>query len=513
MSVPALLPALLLALSPPATSAPATSPAAVPAPTIAGDYLEVRTCDVYTGPCFANGEVGALGKEATVAWSIDQGSLGGVDLAGLSVVAVIQARATLGDPFHDPEPSALVLFMDDQADLAQRSALRAFAQARLGDLGKTVTAERIAKIDLAVQCCDKLGCATLTVGDVISVNTRCVCEDDIHCGNEYVYYPPLTEGLSVIPAVAIEHRIESEELRTKMIDRDRRGAFTGVFSVGPTASVNHISAVLGAALMSTVQAGVAGDEAAAPAQGGRVDGTKVAAAEDRPAKGENDAAPAAKFRLIDVPVPDAVDGAKAAPATSIPKEVPAAFASLLDPKGLRLVGEGGEAIYDLWFRREVPLGEKPVPGMRIRYSSLELGGLVGVLRSYGHEVDYRESELPRGVYTMRFAIQPEDGDHMGTAETRDFLVLSNFEEDRTVEPVSDMVDLGEMSILSSSTEHPLICYLVVPDGDAPKASRMYRHADREEWIADVTLVTRAKDAEDTGKLRVGVVLIGISEHF
>ena len=33
---------------------------------ISGDYLEVRTCDVYTGPCFGNAEMSLAGKEAVM---------------------------------------------------------------------------------------------------------------------------------------------------------------------------------------------------------------------------------------------------------------------------------------------------------------------------------------------------------------------------------------------------------------------------------------------------------------
>ena len=33
-----------------------------PAPAISGDYLEVRSCDVYTGPCFSNAEMNLSGK-------------------------------------------------------------------------------------------------------------------------------------------------------------------------------------------------------------------------------------------------------------------------------------------------------------------------------------------------------------------------------------------------------------------------------------------------------------------
>ena len=34
---------------------------------IKGDYIEARSADVYTGPCFANGEVGLVGNEAILA--------------------------------------------------------------------------------------------------------------------------------------------------------------------------------------------------------------------------------------------------------------------------------------------------------------------------------------------------------------------------------------------------------------------------------------------------------------
>lgn len=38
------------------------------ASSITGDYVEIRSCDVYTGPCFANGEMGLTGEEAILTW-------------------------------------------------------------------------------------------------------------------------------------------------------------------------------------------------------------------------------------------------------------------------------------------------------------------------------------------------------------------------------------------------------------------------------------------------------------
>ncbi|MGD0181387.1 MAG: hypothetical protein ABSC15_16355, partial [Terriglobales bacterium] len=40
---------------------------------IRGDYVETRSADVYTGQCFANGEVNLVGDEAILAWHVQSG--------------------------------------------------------------------------------------------------------------------------------------------------------------------------------------------------------------------------------------------------------------------------------------------------------------------------------------------------------------------------------------------------------------------------------------------------------
>ena len=82
---------------------------------IKGDYVETRSADVYTGQCFANGEVGLVGDEAILAWHIKDGSWDGVSLAGLSVVGAVKAQATLGDPYGKQYPAKSVLLVDRQA--------------------------------------------------------------------------------------------------------------------------------------------------------------------------------------------------------------------------------------------------------------------------------------------------------------------------------------------------------------------------------------------------------------
>ncbi|MBV8202889.1 MAG: DUF1326 domain-containing protein, partial [Acidobacteria bacterium] len=139
--------------SAPASAASSDPPVAAPAaaaPGISGDYLEARTADVYTGPCFANSEMDLVGKQAVVAWRVRQGAWQGVPLAGLSVVAAVRSAATLGDPFGGPLRASSLIVVDRRATPLQRDALVAFAHAMAGDLLSTVVAVESAPIEMSV---------------------------------------------------------------------------------------------------------------------------------------------------------------------------------------------------------------------------------------------------------------------------------------------------------------------------------------------------------------------------
>src|SRR2546423_15452544 len=89
-------------------------------PSISGDYLEVRSCDVYTGPCFANAEMNLSGKEGIMVWSVREGSWNGTALSGLSVIAVVCTDGTLGDLSYQPRAGKAMLILDEKADAQQR---------------------------------------------------------------------------------------------------------------------------------------------------------------------------------------------------------------------------------------------------------------------------------------------------------------------------------------------------------------------------------------------------------
>jgi hypothetical protein len=196
---------------------------------LTGQYIEARTCDVWTGPCFANAEMNLGGKHAVMGWKVEQGALDNVRLDGLGVVAVVAASDTLG--LKQTGPAKAVLIVDARADDAQREALVRLAQRQGGDLVKNVVAVRTASIELDTCGCPEGGCGTLRAGDA-RIQTRCL--DDKHdkiCGNESAFYPPLARGVKVRPALAVEHTYSGRGVNETWQDSGRRGAYLGSFDL------------------------------------------------------------------------------------------------------------------------------------------------------------------------------------------------------------------------------------------------------------------------------------------
>ena len=125
--------------------------AGLPARGLSGNYMEARTADVFTGPCFANGEVEINGKEAIFGWKIAKGAWKGVNLAGLGVVGVVRTQHTLVDIHRPINPAIAVLIVDSRATAEQRTALVAFAKSQAPDLLTNIVQVKSAPIELTIE--------------------------------------------------------------------------------------------------------------------------------------------------------------------------------------------------------------------------------------------------------------------------------------------------------------------------------------------------------------------------
>jgi hypothetical protein len=205
------------------------APSFVVAEEISGSYMEARTCQVYTGPCFANAELNLTGKDALMAWNIEEGKHSGVDLAGLSVVMVVAASDTFAfEGVNDPKTMKSAILVDDKASEAQKEALIAFAKEHAGKAGKNVVRVDAAPISMSLDTRSLTG--KLQAGKAVKLVTRKAKPGDCICMNEIAYYPPLTQVTNFAAGVATEGEFTGKGLGTNWSVPQSRSAYMGTFT-------------------------------------------------------------------------------------------------------------------------------------------------------------------------------------------------------------------------------------------------------------------------------------------
>jgi hypothetical protein len=221
-----------------------TLPASTDVSRIKGDYVEARTADVYTGPCFSNAEIFITGHQAVMAWKVTAGSWRGVDLNGLSVAAAVLGSTTFSE--DDAKAAKSVLIVDKKATPAQRKALIEMAKELGGDRLKNVVAVQTSALSVMVEDLSASSepdepthkshgmphapIASFSAPGVAEILTRPLNDGDHFCGNEVVAYSPLSRGVSALPAYTLRHNFKGAELDTRWNDPNCRSSFVGHFA-------------------------------------------------------------------------------------------------------------------------------------------------------------------------------------------------------------------------------------------------------------------------------------------
>lgn len=147
-----------------------------------------------------------------------------------------------------------------------------------------------------------------------------------------------------------------------------------------------------------------------------------------------------------------------APAPSA-DSVPPALASRLDPQGAQL-SSGGTPLCNLWVLKSVSTVPSSSSEPDILYGNLQVGELVGVMQVLAPAQDLRHQKVPPGVYTMRYGQIPQDGNHMGVSQYRDFLLLGPLTADTKLDAVLGFDDLVALSRKTVGSGHPAVMGLI-----------------------------------------------------
>jgi hypothetical protein len=214
-------------------SAALVTAANLPKNSVRGNYVEARTADVYTGPCFAMSEINLTGDLAVMGWQIERGSFDGVTLDGLSVVGVVRASATLGDTTTPAYPVKSVIIVDERASLEQRLALQRFAQRMAGDLLQDVVRVEAQPITFDIENNNiHSRNVKMAAGTMARIETLALSKEHQICHNEAVWYTPLTKVDHAMAAYTQTQSFQGEGLNTRWNYAGKRGSFVGTFQLG-----------------------------------------------------------------------------------------------------------------------------------------------------------------------------------------------------------------------------------------------------------------------------------------
>jgi hypothetical protein len=191
--------------------------------------------------------------------------------------------------------------------------------------------------------------------------------------------------------------------------------------------------------------------------------------------------------------------------TPAPTEVQAPIRKLLGERCVQLRNAKGDILAELWFRKDVPVKATDAQIKNgLTYREVQETTLFGAIRFPKQITDYRKQKVPAGVYTLRLANQPMDGDHMGTAPYSEFLLLSPAAEDKEPVPMEPKA-LQELSGKTTSG-HPGVLLLFPGKGAA--AEPKLEKKEENHWV--LLFLQEVKVGDKKATLPVGLTLIGVS---
>jgi hypothetical protein len=185
---------------------------------------------------------------------------------------------------------------------------------------------------------------------------------------------------------------------------------------------------------------------------------------------------------------------KSSPAGAPPAELAPAIGQALQQQGTKIASDSGTVFCEVWLRTTMPSGPASTD-QAVTLTTTPQGALLGAIRFAGQGADRRGQQIKPGVYTLRYALQPVNGDHLGVSPQRDFLVLTPAADDKDLNATPAFDALMAMSRKASGTPHPAVLSIWAAGASDPAG---FAKQGENDWV----LTTKIGDT------LVSVILVG-----
>ena len=184
------------------------------------------------------------------------------------------------------------------------------------------------------------------------------------------------------------------------------------------------------------------------------------------------------------------------------------FATLA-PSGIRVIRGPKRTVCEFWPCKEWTIRPGFTANSEVLYP-FKPGQLIGALRLRRRGSDFRDQQISRGVYTLRYGLQPIDGNHEGTSVTRDFLLMVRAEDDDSPSAM-DVERLSELSAAAAQSNHPAMMSLKQASHENLADGPQLHHDHEEDWWI-LQFAGAAVAGEDRHQLVVGLVVAGHADE-
>lgn len=191
-------------------------------------------------------------------------------------------------------------------------------------------------------------------------------------------------------------------------------------------------------------------------------------------------------------------------ATPPPQELTASVRDALGSQALQVSGPQG-VLCEIWLRKAVPASASASQDAAVAFGQIAEGTLIGAVRFPADVKDYRKQRVKAGVYTLRYALIPVDGNHQGVTPNRDFLLLTPAAAD------TDATDITREALLAASrkataTNHPS-AWSLQPAENSASLPAMLHVDDGDQWLVQFRLPVQARSAA-AAPVAMSLVVVG-----